>query len=66
MSFYPYSSNVYDSYADALEQKGELEKAYKFCRKAINTEIETDNNNFQIQQYKEHLLRIEESLGKLK
>lgn len=64
IKLYPYSSNVYDSYADALEKKGELEKAYTFCKKALNKEIETDNNVFQIQQYKDHLKQIEKALNK--
>lgn len=64
MIYYPYSSNVYDSYADALEKKGELEKAYKFCRKALKMEIETNNNSSQIQQYQGHLIRIEKAQGK--
>lgn len=64
MSFYPYSSNVYDSYADALEKNGELDNAYVFCQKALKTEIETDNNKFRIQQYQEHLIRIEKVLEK--
>lgn len=64
MGLYPYSSNVYDSYAEALEKKGELEKAYMYCEKALKIEIETDNNKFQIQQYQAHLERIEKALEK--
>lgn len=64
MSLYPYSSNVYDSYADALEEKGQLQKAYKFCKKALSIEIKNNNNPFQIQQYQEHLKRLEKALEK--
>ncbi|MBE9467785.1 MAG: hypothetical protein IMY72_05605 [Bacteroidetes bacterium] len=64
MIYYPYSSNVYDSYADALEKKGELKKAYKFCQKALKLELKTDNNSFQIEQYKGHLTKLEKALGK--
>lgn len=64
MGLYPYSSNVYDSYADALEKKGMFEKAFVFCQKALETEIKNDNNHFQTQQYQEHLDRIEKALGK--
>lgn len=62
INLYPYSSNVYDSYADALEQKGELKKASQLCKKAIKIETKTDNNIFQLQQYKEHLMRMEKLL----
>ncbi len=64
INLYPYSSNVFDSYADALEVKEDFEKAFKFCQKALNTERETDNNRFQIQQYEEHLQRLEKAMVK--
>ena len=35
MQLYPYSSNVYDSYADALRQNGDTLQAIEFYKKSF-------------------------------
>jgi len=63
IKLHPYSSNTYDSFGDALTQKGNYKKALEYYRKAFNIEKKGDNNKFQLQQYQDH---INQAKGKLR
>lgn len=56
---YPESSNVYDSLADGYESVGKLDLALQNTQKAV--EIGTRTNNRNLDQYKAHLKRLQES-----
>lgn len=56
---YPQSSNVYDSLADGYESVGKLDLALQNTQKAV--EIGTRTNDRNLDQYKAHLKRLQES-----
>ncbi len=56
---YPESSNVYDSLADGYESVGKLDLALQNTQKAV--EIGTRANDRNLDQYKAHLKRLQES-----
>ncbi len=57
---YPNSANVYDSYAEALMNKGDLEKALTFYEKAV--EVATANENGDVDLFKKNLENLKSKL----
>ena len=59
VALYPESSNVYDSLADGYENVGKFDLALQNTQKAV--EIGTRTNDRNLDQYKAHLKRLQES-----
>jgi predicted alpha/beta superfamily hydrolase len=60
IELYPNSANVYDSYAEALENNSELDKAAKNYKIAVQIGKEINDPNLNI--YESNLARVEEQI----
>ncbi|MCB0278837.1 MAG: S41 family peptidase [Calditrichaeota bacterium] len=61
---FPNSANVYDSYADALEQNGKLAASLDSYKKALDTAIRNKNTN--LEGYKQRIKRVSDKIGNAK
>ena len=57
---YPNSANVYDSYAEALAENGELEEALSNYKKAVDTATKNDDGN--LEAFKQNLDAFKERI----
>jgi len=58
VKMYPSSANVYDSLADAQENKGELNKAHKNYSKALELAEPSDPNKVMFEKNKERVAKL--------
>jgi len=58
VQMYPSSANVYDSLADAQENKGELNKAHKNYSKALELAEPSDPNKVMFEKNKERVAKL--------
>jgi len=63
VKLYPYSSNAYDSYGEALLKKNDLSKALEYFQKALSIEKKDANNKDQLKQYQTHISQAKEMLN---
>ncbi len=59
---HPCSSNVYDSLAEAYEASNQNKKAIFYYKKALEIEINGENNKYAKQQYTENIKRMKSKL----